>query len=158
VVERLLNDTDLSESTVCAVLAQNAGIDAIDLAQMTIDPEVAGAIPDEMARRYKVIPVGDDGLHLPVAVGDPYDFETMDSLPHVLGRELNFVCAPIDAVDFFLREFYGLTDTPGMNISGGHDVEASDGDAPIIRMVQNILADAMKNRCSDIHIEPLETS
>ena len=158
VVERLLSDTDLSESTVCAVLAQNAGIDAIDLAQMTIDPEVASAIPDEMARRYKVIPVADDGVHLTVAVADPFDFETMDSLPHVLGRELNFVCAPIDAVDLFLREFYGLTDTPGMDISGGHDVEASDGDAPIIRMVQNILADAMKNRCSDIHIEPLETS
>ena len=84
VIERLLSDTDLSENTVCAVLAQNAGIEAIDLAQMAIPPDVASAIPDEIARRYKSIPVADDGVFLTVAVGDPFDFETMDSLPHVL--------------------------------------------------------------------------
>nr|WP_226894957.1 GspE/PulE family protein [Luteolibacter marinus] len=159
VVERLLSDTDLSESTVCAVLAQNAGMDAIDLGQMTIDPEVASAVPDDIARRYKVIPVADDGVYLTVAVADPFDFETMDSLPHVLGRELSFVCAPIDAVTLFLKQFYGLTESgSNLDIAGAHDVEVSDSDAPIIRLVQNLLTEAMKNRCSDIHIEPLETS
>jgi len=158
VVERLLSDTDLSENTVCAVLAQNAGIEAIDLAQMAIPPDVASAIPDEIARRYKVIPVADDGVFLTVAVGDPFDFETMDSLPHVLGREISFVCAPVNAIDSFLRQFYNLTDGGSMTTAGGHDVEVSDGDAPIIRLVQNLLVEAMKMRCSDIHIEPLETS
>lgn len=158
VVERLLSDTDLSESTVCAVLAQNAGIDAIDLAQMSVDPEVASAIPDDIACRYKVIPVADDGVYLTVAVADPFDFETMDSLPHVLGRELSFVCAPIDAITMFLKQFYGMTESGTLGITGGQDIEESDGDAPIIRLVQNLLTEAMKNRCSDIHIEPLETS
>ena len=159
VIEKLLSDTDLSENTVCAVLAQNAGIEAIDLAAMVIAPDVAGAIPDDIARRYKVIPVADDGIFLTVAVADPFDFETMDSLPHVLGREINFVCAPINAVQLFLKQFYGATDTKGdMGITGGHDVEVSDGDAPIIRLVQSLLTEAMKVRCSDIHIEPLETS
>ena len=50
VIEKLLSDTDLSENTVCAVLAQNAGIEAIDLGAMVIAPDVAGAIPDDIAR------------------------------------------------------------------------------------------------------------
>ena len=159
VVERLLSETDLSENTVCAVLAQNAGIEAIDLAEMAIPPEVADSIPDDIARRYRAIPVADDGVFLTVAVADPFDFETMDSLPHVLGRELNFVCAPANAVQMFLKQFYGLTDqSTAVNVTGGHDVEVSDSDAPIIRLVQNLLVEGMKNRCSDIHIEPLETS
>ncbi|MCW1923806.1 GspE/PulE family protein [Luteolibacter arcticus] len=158
VIERLLSDTDLSENTVCAVLAQNAGIEAIDLGQMTLTPEVLGSIPDEIARRYKAVPVSDDGVFLTVAVGDPFDFETMDSMPHVLGREISFVCAPVNAIDTLLKQFYGASSSGAMNVSGGHDVEVSDGDAPIIRLVQNMLVDAMKMRASDIHIEPLETS
>ena len=158
VIERLLSDTDLSENTVCAVLAQNAGIEAIDLGQMTLTPEVLGAIPDDIARRYKAVPVADDGVFLTVAVGDPFEFETMDSLPHVLGREISFVCAPVNAIDVILKQFYGATAAGSMNVAGGHDVEVSDGDAPIIRLVQNLLVEAMKMRCSDIHIEPLETS
>jgi type II secretory ATPase GspE/PulE/Tfp pilus assembly ATPase PilB-like protein len=159
VIEKLLSETDLSDETVCAVLAQNAGIEAIDLGAMVIPPDVATAIPDDIARRYKVVPVADDGVFLSVAVADPFDFEAMDSLPHVLGRELNFLCAPAGAMSLFLKQFYGATDSPGgMDISGGHDVEVSDGDAPIIRLVQSLLAEAMKLRCSDIHIEPLETS
>jgi type IV pilus assembly protein PilB len=159
VIEKLLSETDLSETTICAVLAQNAGIDAIDLAAIAIPPEVVSAVPDDIARRYKAIPVADDGVYLTVAVADPFDFETMDSLPHVIGREINFVCAPINAVKSFLKDFYGATENAaGMDFKGGHDVEASDGDAPIIRLVQNLLSEAMKNRCSDIHIEPLETS
>ncbi|MDB6080186.1 MAG: type ii/iv secretion system protein [Akkermansiaceae bacterium] len=158
VIEKLLAETDLTEITVCTVLAQNAGLDAIDLAEMTLTSEILGAIPDDIAKRYKVIPVGDDGVFLTVAVADPFDFETMDALPHVLHREINFVCAPISAIRLFLKQFYGATDNAKMNVTGGHDVEASDADAPIIRLVQGLLTEAMKMRCSDIHIEPLETS
>lgn len=159
VIEKLLAETELTDDTVCAVLASNSGLEAIDLAAMSITPEVAGAIPDEIARRYRAIPVADDGIYLTVAVADPFDFETMDSLPHVLGREVNFVCAPHSAVQLFLKQFYGAEEnSAAMDVTGGHEVEGSDSDAPIIKLVQNLLAEAMKMRCSDIHIEPLETS
>ncbi len=158
VIEKLLAETDLSDDTVCAVLASNAGIEAIDLAAMSLTAEVVGAIPDDIARRYKAVPVADDGIYLTVAVADPFDFETMDSLPHILGREVNFVCAPASAVQLFLKQFYGAEDSSSMNVTGGHEVEGSDSDAPIIRLVQGLLSEAMKMRCSDIHIEPLETS
>ncbi len=159
VIEKLLQETDLSENTVCAVLAQNAGLDSIDIGDMAIPPDVASAIPDDIARRYKAIPVADDGVYLTVAVVDPFNFETMDSLPHILRREVNFVVAPAGQVRNILKAIYGANDSGGaMDVSGGHDVESKDSDAPIIRLVQNLLSEAMKNRCSDIHIEPLETS
>ncbi|WP_367873025.1 GspE/PulE family protein [Luteolibacter sp. Populi] len=157
-IERLINDTDLSESTVAAVLAQNAGLDAVDIGDMAIPPAVAEAIPDDIARRYRAVPVADDGVYLTVAVADPFNFETMDSLPHVLGREINFTVAPAKQIHAILKAIYGANESGGMDVSGGLDVESSDSDAPIIRLVQNTLTDAMKNRCSDIHIEPLETS
>ncbi|WP_035600859.1 GspE/PulE family protein [Haloferula sp. BvORR071] len=157
-IDHLLADTDLSETTVCAVLAQNAGLDTVDIGDMAIPPNVASAIPDDIARRYKAIPVHDDGVYLTVAVVDPFNFDTMDSLPQVLGREVNFVCAPAKQVRNILKAIYGANDSGGLDISGGHEVESSDSDAPIIRLVQNLLTEAMRNRCSDIHIEPLETS
>jgi type IV pilus assembly protein PilB len=159
VIEKLLSNTALSEDTVCAVVAQNAGLESIDLASMTFTPEVASAIPDEVARRFKVVPVGDDGLYLTLAISDPFDFEALDSIPHVLGREVTFVCATHSAIHGILKQFYGATEDGGaMNVSGGHEVEVSDSDAPIIRLVNNLLTQAMRMRCSDIHIEPMETT
>ena len=159
IVEGLLGETDLTETTIAAVLGQNAGIDAIDLAKASISPEVAGAIPDDIARRYRVIPVADDGVYLTVAVADPFDFETMDSLPNVLGRELLFVVATRSAIHDFLRQFYGASDSgTQMDVTGAEGASAEDSDAPIIRLVQHMLSEALRMRCSDIHIEPLETS
>ena len=157
-VEVLLADTDLAESTIAAVLAQNAGLEVINLDEVTISPEVNSVIPDDIACRYRVIPVDDDGVYLTVAVADPFDFETMDSLPQVLGREVMFAVATHGQVAGFLKQFYGAQDKHDMlNIAGAEGADG-DSDAPIIKLVQNLLAEAMRIRASDIHIEPLETS
>lgn len=158
-VHALLEQTALTESGIAQVLAANAGVETINLSETAVSPEVATAVPDEIARRYKVVPVSDDGVYLTIAVGDPFDFETMDSLPAVLGRELNFVVATPTAIQNFLEEFYGAeNEMDGLNVAGAAGAEADESDAPIIRLVQQMLAEAMKQRCSDIHIEPLETS
>lgn len=158
-IEELIGGTELTETTIAAVLASNAGIETVDLEHLAIDPEVAGAISDDLARRYRVVPVADDGVYLTVAVADPFDFEAMDSLPHVLERELVFVCATHGLIREFLQQFYGLTeDAFDMNMASSEEGEDADSDAPIIRLVQGMLAEAMKLGCSDIHIEPLETS
>lgn len=160
-IKALLDTTHLTESTIASVLAANAGIEAVDLDDFTPTPELSEAISNEMACRFKVIPVADDGIYLTVAVSDPFDFETMDSLPQVLGRELSFVCAPYSSIQAFLKNVYGLQDAMAaeMDVAGGAEgAEADDSDAPIIRLVQQMLAEAMKMGCSDIHIEPLETS
>lgn len=164
-VEYLLSHTALSQEDVAQTLAANANVPFVKLTNLTINPAVTESIREEVARRYRVIPVDDDGLSLTVAISDPLDFETLDTLPHILGRQLNLYCATYSDIQDHLRQFYNLSDqqaTP--NNDFGISVTTSDGeagagdDAPIIRLVYQMLADAFRLRSSDIHVEPLETS
>ena len=164
-VEYLWANTALTEEQVGGVLAANAGIDFIRLADIHFQPGITETITEDTAKRYRVVPVQDDGLTLTIAVADPLDFETLDSLPHIVGRDLTFVCATRQDIQYHLREFYQIADAGpkandfGIQVTTG-DLEAgADGDdAPIIRLVVQLLSEAFRLRASDIHIEPLETS
>ncbi len=165
IVEYLINHTELTERQVAETLAANAGIPFIDLTRHEIEPPIVSIVSEDIARRYRTIPVSDDGVYLTVAVVDPLDFETLDSLPHVIGRELNLTCATRSDISNHLTQLYNLDANP--TASGRDDFEISTGDseagveandAPIIRLVFQTLTEAFRLRASDIHIEPLETS
>jgi len=164
VVEYLLAHTALTQEQVAQTLAANAGIPFIRLSDVTFDPAITQAISDDVAKRYRVIPVQDQGLSLMVAIADPLDFESLDTLPHVIGRELDLVCATQQDIQDHLRQFYHSTEKGpsgpgGYSVSGGDAEAGADGDdAPIIRLVMQLLTEAFRLRASDIHIEPLETS
>ena len=160
----LLANTSLTQDSVAKTLAANAGIPFIRLADVTFDPGITQAISDEVAQRYRVIPVQDEGLSLTVALADPLDFESLDSLPHVIGRELNLVCVTQQDIQDYLRQFYQASSDSGSK-EAGYSVTSGDAeggadadDAPIIRLVMQLLTEAFRLRASDIHIEPLETS
>ena len=163
VVEHLLAQTSLTQEDVAQTLAANAGIPFIRLGDVAFDPGITEAISDDIAKRYRVIPVQDDGMTLTIAISDPLDFEALDSLPHVIGRELNLVCVTHKDVQDHLRQFYHsneVTSTQeGYAVTGGDDEAGpSNGDAPIIKLVMQLLTEAFRLKASDIHIEPLETS
>jgi type II secretory ATPase GspE/PulE/Tfp pilus assembly ATPase PilB-like protein len=156
VIEKLVNSGQIAEEDVAGLLASSNALEFFDLAHASVAPEVANSITDEVARRYKAIPVHDDGYALTVAIADPFDFETLDALPHVLSRELNFVVATPSAIDHMLKAFYGASEITAE--AADDSIETTEGDAPIIKLVINMLVEAFNHRASDIHIEPLETS
>ena len=156
VIEKLLKAGHVSEEEIAGVLASSNALAYYDLANNSIPPEVANSITDEVARRYRAVPVYDDGYTLTVAIADPYDFETMDALPHVLDRDVSFVVSTPDAIQLILKSIYGAAEIA--NAAESDDTTAADGDAPIIKLVINMLVEAFNHRASDIHIEPLETS
>ena len=164
IVEHLLARTALTQDDVAKTLAANAGIPFVRLGDVSFEPTITESITDDVAKRYRVIPVQDDGLTLTIALADPLDFESLDSLPHVIGRELNLVCVTQQDIQEHLKQFYNASDSTGSSADGysvsGGDAEAgNDGDdAPIIRLVMQLLTEAFRLRASDIHIEPLETS
>ncbi|MBC7981203.1 MAG: Flp pilus assembly complex ATPase component TadA, partial [Armatimonadetes bacterium] len=165
IIEHLISHTSLKEKQVAETLATNAGIPFIDLAGFHFDPAVILTVSEDIARRYRVIPVYDDGMYLTVAVADPLDFETLDSLPHVIGRELNLNCATQSDINHHLLQFYNVDESKSdstnntFQISTGDSEAGTDAnDAPIIRLVYQTLTEAFRLRASDIHIEPLETS
>ena len=105
---------------------------------------------------------------LRLAVSDPHDFETLDSLPHVIPHDIEFVCSTPESINDVLIQFYGdaeqLARTMERQLMGNDEFsgaeeeqgEAETEDAPIIRMVSSTLFEAFKAGASDIHIEPLE--
>ncbi len=163
-IERLLETTSLSETDVARTLAANASMPFVNLERLTFDPAIIASLSDDIARRYSVVPIADDGLTLTVAIYDPLDFDTLDTLPHVIGRDLNIVCATKLDIANYLNKFYGSklasgSDPSGIEVASSEDGEEGEtSDAPIIRLVYQILHEAMRLRASDIHIEPLETS
>ena len=163
VVEYLLNHGALTQEAVAQVLAANAGLSYVDLDQVNFEPSLLASISEEAARRFQAVPVYDDGLTLTLAIADPLNFEVLDSLPHIVGRELQFVCVTHRAIQMALRQFYGATTADisaaasGFAVTGEGQNE-TEGDAPIIKLVYHLLTEAMRLRASDIHIEPLETS
>lgn len=165
VVERLIKDKRLTEEQVARVSAQSASMPFIDLEHTPIAPDMFERIPDDIAKRFRVVPVFDDGATLTVAVADPLNFEVLDGLPHVIKREINPVCAAASAIDLAIRQNYGGEVIQDEDAEAEFTVVMEDGaedvtedDAPIIRMVSTMLLEAFKLTASDIHIEPMETS
>jgi type II secretory ATPase GspE/PulE/Tfp pilus assembly ATPase PilB-like protein len=163
VVEYLLAHNYLTQEEVARTLATNAGVPFIRLADVAFDPAITASISEDIARRYRVIPLQDEGFALTIALADPLDFEALDTLPHVIGRELNLVCVTHQDIQDHLRQLYPSSDAAAssgdeFSVTGGDDEAGPTGDAPIIRLVMQLLTEASRLRASDIHIEPMETS
>jgi type II secretion system protein E len=162
---------DISEADVSRGLAAKAGMDWVDLSTKVIPPEVIAQIRGEDARRFKVIPVGLGESGLIVAISDPLDIDTIDSLSFLLQRELELVCASPEKIREALIKYYGTADEAsdvlaqqighevdlGLEIIEGGDLSAMDeADAPIIRLVSMLLIEAHRLGASDVHLEPLD--
>jgi type IV pilus assembly protein PilB len=171
VIDGLIKDGVVSDTDVSRTLAAQAQMDWIDISSMVIPPQVINQIRGEEARRFKVIPVAFGETGLVVAVSDPLDIDTIDSLSFLLQRELELVCTSPEKIREALIKYYGTADEAadvlqqkigedidlGLEIGDGAEALAGDEvDAPIIRMVSMLLIEAHRVGASDIHLEPLD--
>ncbi|HEY8965629.1 MAG TPA: GspE/PulE family protein, partial [Candidatus Methylacidiphilales bacterium] len=161
-VDSLIQAHKITEASVVQAMANDAGLEFQDVIY-DIPANVISLLPRAEATRYGVIPLGLDGNVLRLATSDPYDYDSIDALQQKLGLEISSVAVPKSEIDKATREHYG--DAPVQRPSGGGgspgemQVDASaggDGDAPIIRMVNDLIIGACNLRASDIHLEPLE--
>ncbi|PYK36591.1 MAG: type II secretion system protein E, partial [Verrucomicrobia bacterium] len=171
VVDVLIRDGIVSDADVSRTLAAQAHMDWIDISSMVIPPQIIKQIRTEEARRFKVIPVGFGETGLVVAVGDPLDIDTIDSLSFLLQRELEVVCTSPQKIREALIKYYGTADEAaemlrekigedvdlGLEIGDGTEpIEGDKADAPIIRLVSMLLIEAHRLGASDIHLEPMD--
>jgi len=169
VVEVLVRQGVVTQEDVTRALAAHAAMDFVDLTALSVSDDVIRMVPREVAKRFKVIPLIESETGLMIAVGDPLNFDTFDSLHHMLQRDLEFVCATPEAIATAYRKYYGTADeaaddlaaTLGEQIEisgegGSSRAEGDSADAPIIKMVSMMLIEAHNMRASDIHLEPLE--
>jgi len=171
VVDVLIEDGIVSDVDVSRTLAAQAHMDWIDISSIVIPPQVINQIRGEEARRFKVIPVAFGETGLVVAIGNPLDIDTIDSLSFLLQRELELVCTSPNKIREALIKYYGTADEAadvlqqkigedidlGLEIGDGSEATGVDeADAPIIRLVSMLMIEAHRAGASDIHLEPLD--
>ncbi len=172
VVDFLVANKVIRPGDVTQAKAAHFGAEVVHLAAMKIEDDLIAMVPRDVARKYRVIPVYKSEGKVAVAIADPSDLNTIDSLTHLLRSEIELRVASEPDIEAALGKYYGsekktmadgafkdvIKELADENVwvaeaDAGTDLET---DAPLIRLVNQIIVDAFKLRASDIHLEPLE--
>jgi type IV pilus assembly protein PilB len=172
IVDLLLERKIITTIELTTAKASHFGAEVVRLADLRLEDEVISAVPRHIAKRYRVVPIYRHGHGLTIAMSDPSDIDTIDSLHHLLKAELTVSVASEDDIEAALNKYYGAADDSVskmiQDITEG-EVEISttptgapaddgatvDADAPIIKLVNGLIVEAFRMRASDIHLEPL---
>jgi type IV pilus assembly protein PilB len=171
----------LEEDDLTSFLSEHHGVPSVDLSTVDISPEVIDLIPAKIAERHQCIPINRSGSNLVVAMADPSNIYAIDDLRFSTGYDIEVVVASETQIEAALEEHYhgGQSNDLRSNydydeIMGDLDVDDVDyveedddavdvndlaqasEDAPVVRLVNMILIDAIDKGTSDIHIEPYE--
>ena len=169
--EALVNLEICSQEQVSRALAIHFQLPFANLGKHIIPQEIIDAVPKEVALEHKIVPVARKGRTLVIAMGDPLDFFTIDNLRFILSTEVDCARATPAAVEEALDDYYrlagGYDSVLGADAGSDDDLEFGRGEfagdeadaneAPVIKLVHMIIADALKASASDIHIEPMES-
>jgi type IV pilus assembly protein PilB len=165
---RVLIDLGLvNEPDLVAVLARQIGLDFVDLTEYQIDPTAAALLSEQVARRYRALPIGFENDSLIVAMSDPANVFALDDIRTITGMEVKPVVATAADIESAVRK-YGSFDQSVEEIATEASSQADDSavdladlgaaieDAPIVKLVNMLINQAVSDRASDIHIEPQE--
>ena len=166
---KLVETGKVTWAKITEALGVEFDMEVVDLSQVSPADELLKLVSREQAERSNILPLQMDGVELLVAVADPLDTDTLDSLSRVLKLTLNPKLAPPDELRSAIARCYGggqvsvsYEDVFGKGSEDGLAVElpqggeAKEDDAPIIRYVNSLIVDAIRRKASDIHLEPLE--
>lgn len=157
----------MEKQDILQAIAGYYGMEMMSLSSYKFDSDAIDAMPAEIAKKYRVMPIKVAGDTLQVAVSDPSDISIVDTLRVVLHKNVEPVVVLQNEIDAAVTQYYGsLADMNKMVIEDvavderatGDREDATDDDAPVIRLVTKIIIDAQRRRASDIHLEPLEKS
>ncbi len=181
-----------SEPNVYKALAAQHNMEYVELDKSSVPPNAVNTIPDDLMRKYLILPLGTENGKMRIAIHDPLDLEMFDILRFRLNKDMRTVLAPKGRIKSILDSLFNTTATTtidktmdrtidrlrdsldksmdksldksldrsidkSIDIAGmGEDSSADPTQAPIIKLVQAMIAEAVRNRASDIHIEPMK--
>ena len=162
---RVLIDLQLiKEADLVRALAEQVGLEFVDLADYHIDPSSTMLLPDALARRYRAIPIGERDGKLLVAMSDPANVYALDDIRTITNRDVQPVVATAADVEQAIQKFAGMDgQVEALASQASEQLETDDEqlesaleEAPIVKLVQAIMTQAVGDRASDVHIEPTE--
>lgn len=165
----------ISEDDITSFLSKQYGVPSINLSHFEIDAAVIKLIPAEIAQKHMVVPINRTGSVLTMAMADPSNIFTIDDIKFMTGFKVEPVVAAESSIKNALNKYYdsaGLVqdlmkdfdDRDVSAVTEGEDqvnvaeLEKATEDAPVVKLVNLILTDAIKKAASDIHVEPYEKS
>jgi len=167
----------VSDEDVTTFLSRQYGVPSINLTYFEVDPDVVRLVPEDTARRYEVVPLSRVGSSLTIAMVDPTNVFAMDDIKFMTGFNVEPVVASEGAIREAIDKFYSqsqgdalskfmeeVTEGEGdvLELEAGEtelsadELERAAGDAPVVKLVNIILREALGRGASDIHMEPYE--
>src|SRR6516164_2376248 len=154
---------------IMTAIAEFHGLQFIDLTEVTIPAAVVELVPESVARENVVLPLSQDNGALKIIMSDPSDFDTVQKLQFILNKDIQPVLAPREQIVEAINRHYGKTETESVDsmlaeftdtaidfTETEHTTGAGfeESDAPVVKLVNLIIQEAVGLRASDIHIEP----
>ncbi len=160
----------ISEKAFSEFLSQQYQVPAVDLDELQADEHAVELIPSEVATKFQVVPVQREGRVLTVAMANPDNIFAIDDIKFITGLEVRPVVATETAIKRAIDRFYDSADSLAEVMRDMEEdfeiveemdddmglVEAQSEDAPVVKLVNSLIADAVNKGASDIHIEPFE--
>ncbi|MGE5609629.1 MAG: GspE/PulE family protein [Bacillota bacterium] len=173
-----------SEGNICKALAAQNNMEYIELEKSSVAPNATSLIPEDLMRKHMILPLGQENGRLRIAIHDPLDLEIIDILRFRLNKEVKVVLAAKSRIKRQLDELFNTSASTtidktldktlksldatmdksvdrsidkSIDIAGMNEEPENDPmQAPIIKLVQAMIVEAVRNRASDIHIEPMK--
>ncbi|WP_224982643.1 type IV-A pilus assembly ATPase PilB [Geomonas agri] len=168
----LVRDGLINEADLTSFLSKQYGVPTINLADYEVDAAVVKIIPAEIAHKYQIVPVNRAGSTLIIAMSDPSNIFAIDDIKFMTGYNVEVVVVAESSIKTAIDRFYdqsaSLADVMSdlemedLEVIGDEEeidvgsLERATEDAPVVKLVNLILTDAIKKKASDIHIEPYE--
>ena len=154
----------IKEADLVRALAEQVGLEFVDLNEFPIDATATVLLPEALSRRYRAIPIGERDGRLLVAMSDPANVYALDDIRTITGREVQPVVATANDVEQAIQKFSGMDSQVEAMASiaaeavdeSTAELEEAHEDAPIVKLVNAIMTQAVGDRASDVHLEPAE--
>lgn len=159
----LIKENLITELKLIETLEVQLGVPHIQLNQFTIDPELTNLVPAELAKRANIMPVRREKNKLFVAMADPMDYFAIEEVRMATGCQIEPSIATKEDLFRTITKYYDLKESMDAALSdlGATNIEEEteilDDDSPIVRLVNQIIANAVAQRASDIHFDAHET-
>jgi type IV pilus assembly protein PilB len=160
--EALLGLGFVTQETLSQFLAQKTQTEAVDLARLSLAPELARLVPQALALRLVAVPVGRRGDTLTVAIADPLNVTAFDVLEQTTRLQVNLVAAPEGDILPAIERLYASSESVEdiveelLKLDREKLAHTTEQDAPMIRLVDRIITNGVNTGASDIHIHPEE--
>ncbi|HMP03721.1 MAG TPA: GspE/PulE family protein [Gemmatales bacterium] len=159
-----------SPQEVMQAMAEFHGLQCVDLNNISIPPSVVELVPESVARENVILPLTQENGALKVIMADPMDLDTIQKLTFILNKDIQPVLAPREQIIESINRYYGQSETESVDSmlaeftdtaidtteteNVAKTIELDGSDAPVVRLCNLMIQEAIQLRASDIHVEP----